>query len=126
MSAGLSSAKSTWKAISARNWAAGSSPTSRHALGAAGEQRLADPQQHLGQHRVLAGEVPVDRRAGDADRGTDVVDPDGPGAALGEELGGGPEDLVPAGGALRVGVQRCVVVGEARRARVPGEAMRRC
>ncbi len=59
--AGLSSAKSTWKAISPASWAAGSSPASAHLL-AAGEQSLADPQQHLGQHRVLAREVPVDGR----------------------------------------------------------------
>ena len=37
------------------------------------QEPFADPQQHLGQHRVLAGEVPVDRRAGDAHRGASLV-----------------------------------------------------
>jgi hypothetical protein len=33
------------------------------ALAALGEQPLADPDEHVPQHGLLAGEVPVDRRA---------------------------------------------------------------
>jgi hypothetical protein len=82
-----------------------------HPLAPAGEQALADPHEHLGEHRVLAREVPVDRRAGDTDRRADVVHADRPGAPLGEQLRGRLEDLLPARGAIGIGVQCRVAHG---------------
>jgi hypothetical protein len=52
---------------------------------AAGQQLPADPHQQLGEHRVLAREVPVQAGAADADRRPYLVDPDAVETALGEE-----------------------------------------
>lgn len=62
------------------------------------QQALADADEQLGEHRVLAGEVTVEAGAADTDRRPYLVDPDTVEAALGEEAGGLPEDLLAAGG----------------------------
>ncbi|CAM5303797.1 hypothetical protein SCALM49S_08997 [Streptomyces californicus] len=64
---------------------------------------LADPHQQLGEHRVLAGEVPVQAGAADADGGAYLVDAHTVEAALGEEPGGLLEDLLAAGGGVGSG-----------------------
>ena len=58
------------------------------------EKLLADRDQHLGEHGVLAREVPVEPRAADAHRGTYLVDAHAVEAALGEEPRGLLEDLI--------------------------------
>ncbi len=63
---------------------------------ARGVQPLADVEQHLRQDGVLAGEVPVDARAGHAHGRPDVVDGDAVIAALGEQRGRGGQDLAAA------------------------------
>jgi hypothetical protein len=93
-----------------------------HPGGAAGQQPLADPQQHLGQHRVLAREVPVDGRPGHPDGRPDVVDPDRARATFGEQLGGGLQDLLPSGGPFRIGVQSRILLGPRRRHARDGSA----
>jgi hypothetical protein len=55
--------------------------------------------------------VPVDRRAGHAHRRADVVDADGARTAFGEQLRGGPQNLLAARRARHVGVQRGVLRG---------------
>ena len=55
------------------------------------EQVPADADQQRGEHRLLAGEVPVDGRPADADGGAEVFDRHAVEAAVGEERGGGLE-----------------------------------
>ncbi len=69
----------------------------------AGQQPLADADEQLGEHRVLAGEVPVEAGAADPDGGAYLVDADAVEAALGEEAGGLLEDLLAAGGCRDAG-----------------------
>jgi hypothetical protein len=68
-----------------------------------GQQRVADAHQQLGEHRVLAGEVPVQAGTADTDRGAYLVDAHPVEAALGEEPGGLLEDLLAAGGGVGSG-----------------------
>lgn len=68
-----------------------------------GQQALADADEQLGEHRVLAGEVAVEAGAADTHRGPYLVDPDTVEAALGEEAGRLPEDLLAAGGSRDTG-----------------------
>lgn len=68
-----------------------------------GQQPLADADEQLGEHRVLAGEVPVEAGAADSDGGAYLVDADAVEAALGEEAGGLLEDLLAAGGCRDAG-----------------------
>ncbi|ESU47984.1 hypothetical protein P376_4032 [Streptomyces sp. HCCB10043] len=75
----------------------------RHPQTAAFEEPLTDPHQQFGEHRVLAGEVAVEAGAADADGGAYLVDADTVEAALGEEAGGLPEDLLAAGGGRDAG-----------------------
>ncbi len=75
----------------------------RHPPPSALQEALADPHQQLGEHRVLAGEVPVEAGAADADGGAYLVDADTVEAALGEEAGGLPQDLLAAGGGRDAG-----------------------
>ncbi|MGC0426287.1 hypothetical protein RKD32_002642 [Streptomyces sp. SAI-195] len=70
---------------------------------APGQQRVADPDQQLGEHRVLAREVPVQAGAADPDGGAYLVDAHPVEAALGEEPGGLLEDLLAAGGGVGSG-----------------------
>ena len=112
ISAGLSRAKSTWKSTRARSWAAGVGAGRGDPLGAAGEQPLADPHQHLGEHRVLAGEVPVDRRAGDADGRADVVHARPRGSRARRTAGRPRAGSAPGGrGSPRRCAARCPAVG---------------
>ena len=60
----------------------------RHPPLAARQQPPADADQQLGEHRVLAREVPVEPGPADADRGAYLVHADAVEAALGEEPGG--------------------------------------
>lgn len=75
----------------------------RHAVAAAGQQPLADADEQLGQHGVLAREVPVQAGAADAHRGAYLVDADTVESARGEEAGGLTEDLLATGGGGRSG-----------------------
>lgn len=68
-----------------------------------GQQALADADEQLGEHRVLAGEVAVEAGAADTDRRPYLVDPDTVEAALGEEAGRLSEDLLAAGGSRDTG-----------------------
>ncbi|CAM5607470.1 hypothetical protein SGRI78S_02433 [Streptomyces griseus subsp. griseus] len=61
------------------------------------------PTRKLGEHRVLAGEVAVEAGTADPDGGAYLVDADAVEAALGEEAGGLPEDLLAAGGSRDAG-----------------------
>jgi hypothetical protein len=61
-----------------------------------GQQPLADAHQHLGEHGVLAGEVPVERGPADAARRTELADRHPVIAALGEQSRRGGDDLVAA------------------------------
>ncbi len=65
-----------------------------------GQQLAADADQQLGEHRVLAREVPVETGPADADGGAYLVDPDAVETALGEEPGGLLQDLLAAGGGV--------------------------
>ena len=69
----------------------------RRALASLRQEPLADRDERLGQDVVLAGEVLVERRAGDAARAADVVHRDAVEPALGEQGRGGVEDLLAAG-----------------------------
>jgi hypothetical protein len=61
-------------------------------------QGVADPDQQRRQHRVLAGEVPVDGGAADPGRAADVLEADAEVAVLGDEaLGRGQQRLPPVG-----------------------------
>lgn len=64
---------------------------------AAVQQPAGDADQQLGEHRVLAGEVPVQPGPADTHGGAYLVDADAVEAALGEEPGGLLEDLFAAG-----------------------------
>lgn len=68
-----------------------------------GQERLADADQQLRQHRVLAREVPVEPGPADADGGAYLVDADPVEAPLGEEPCGLLEDLLSAGGGIGSG-----------------------
>ena len=59
--------------------------------------------------------VNADRRELNGVRGAHVVDADGPRPALGEQLGGRPEDLLAARRPVDVGVQRRIADGARRR-----------
>lgn len=63
----------------------------------AGQQPLADPDQQLGEHGVLAREMPVQAGAADAHRGPYLVHAHAVESALGEEAGGLVEDLLATG-----------------------------
>jgi hypothetical protein len=71
------------------------------ALPSLGQQPLADADERLGEDVVLAGEVLVEGRARDAARAADVVHRDAVEPALGEQGGGGVEDLLAPGGGHR-------------------------
>ena len=71
----------------------------RDPLAAHGQELLADRDEHLGQHRVLRGEVPVERRTADPAGRADLAHGDAAEAAFGEELRGDGQDLRPALGA---------------------------
>lgn len=70
---------------------------------AAGQQPLADPDEQLGEHGVLAGEVPVEPGAADADRRAYLVHADAVEAALREKTSGLTEDLLATGRGGRSG-----------------------
>ena len=96
MTAGLASANSTWKSIRSASAACASSGCRADPLLAAVQQALADRDQRGDQHRLLAGEVVVQRRAGHAGGGADVVHRHAVISAGGEEADRDLEDLVPA------------------------------
>ena len=60
------------------------------------EQLVADADQHLGEHRVLGAEVPVERRPGEPAGGAELGDGDAVEALLREQLGRDGQDLLPA------------------------------
>ena len=65
---------------------------------AAVEQPGARIEQDRGEHRLLAGEVPVDGRAADAGGAADVFEGDAVEPALGEQsCGGGEQRAAPVG-----------------------------
>lgn len=68
-----------------------------HPAPAAGQQPLADADEQLGEHRVLAGEVAVEAGAADAHGGPYLVDADAVESARGEKAGGLAEDLLATG-----------------------------
>jgi hypothetical protein len=80
------------------------------ALPADPQQLLADVHEHLGQHRVLGGEVLVQRRAGDPARRTELVDGDPVEPALREQARGGRQDLLAPGAGHRPTVAQRVNV----------------
>ena len=86
--------------VDERRSAVRGSPASATRSRPTAEQLLADRDQHLGQDGVLGREVLVERRAGDAARGAEVGDRDPVEATLGEQLGGGGQDLLAAGHGL--------------------------
>ena len=65
-----------------------------HPVPAALQQLPADRHEHLGEHRVLGGEVLVQRRPGDAARCAELGDGDAVEALLREQRGGDVEDLL--------------------------------
>ncbi len=67
---------------------------STHPATTLGQQLVADADQHLGQHRVLGPEVPVDRGTGEATRSTQLGDGDAVEALLREQLGRDGQDLL--------------------------------
>ena len=73
IAAGFSSANATWKSSSESRSAPGSPGVLVGERHAAGQQALADRNERGDHHRLLAGEVVVERRSGDAGGGADVV-----------------------------------------------------
>ena len=63
------------------------------------EQTLADAGEHLPEHRLLAGEVPVQGGPADPRRGPQVVDADAVVPTLGHQPGRHPEQLFAPGDA---------------------------
>jgi hypothetical protein len=61
------------------------------------EQALADRRQRRDQHRLFAGEVVVERRAGNAGGGADVIHGHAVVAALGEQPDRDIQDLIAPG-----------------------------
>ena len=104
ITAGLFSAKSTWKSTSAISAAAGVRVLGQPAAPPA-QQFLADRDQRGGQHRLLAGEVVVQRGTGDAGRRADVVHRD-PVVAAGRRTGRPRSPGSPRGGDAGVGPPR--------------------
>ena len=64
--------------------------------GRACEQPGADAHQQFDEQRFLVREVPVDRGPADSGGGTDVLEPDGEKAALGDQSFRGGDELVAA------------------------------
>ena len=66
-------------------------------VAAAVQQLVADSGEHFREHGVLAAEMPVQRGAGDADGGADVIDAYAVEAVPGEQLRRRGQDLLAAG-----------------------------
>ena len=86
-------AKSVWKATSRRRTLLAGT-AGAHLGQASVEQPLARPHQQFGQDGLLAGEIAIDRRPADADRGAQVLDRDRVEPTIGEEPSGGIEELL--------------------------------
>ena len=107
MTSGSRRAKSTWNRTSAARADASSAADATTAR-PPDEQALAHPDEQRREHGLLAGEVPVDRGAADADRRAQVLDRDAVEAAAGEQLRGGREQRVAALGlGATAGGRRC-------------------